>query len=165
MRRLRTLAALPFLAVAVAIVATAPAAGAANCKPIHARFVQTQVTTGCLSPVGFCSTAQIDSGLLKGTKTFTALGVRSSAGLDATEPATTFSYAGPVLIATDQGDLLVSFVGVYDTANAVFSELGRVTSGTGRFTDATGILFVTGNVTGGGMVFESVMTGDVCLAQ
>jgi hypothetical protein len=165
MRHTRALAVLQVLVVLTAVLVTATSAGAVRCKPIHARFVQTQVTTDCLSPVGFCSTAQIDSGLLKGTKTFSAMGVTPSAGLGTLEPSTTFSYAGPVVIATDQGDLYVSFVGVYDTANAVFSELGRQEGGTGRFEGATGILSVTGNVTDNGTAFHSTMTGDVCLAH
>jgi hypothetical protein len=165
MRRSRALVVLPVLAVMTAVLVTAASAGAVHCKPIHARFVQTQVMTDCLSPVGFCSTAQIDSGLLKGTKAFTAMGVTLSAGLGALEPGTTLSYAGPVVIATNQGDLHVNFVGVYDTARAVFSELGRQEGGTGEFEGATGILFVTGNVTDNGTVFHSTMTGDVCLAS
>jgi hypothetical protein len=155
---------LPLHLVMIGALLTVSGVDATQCKQINAQFVQYQVT-GCPSPIGFCSTAEIDSGLLKGTKTFTALGATPTAGLGAIEAATTISYAGPVLIATDQGEVDVSFVGVYDTANAVFSELGRVQGGTGRFADATGNLFVTGHATDGGTVFPSTMSGEVCLAK
>ena len=161
MRRTRKLAVVPLLIVLTVAVATASNADAANCKSINAQFVQTLVAADCPSPIGVCTTAQIDSGLLKGTKTFTALNAAPTAGLGEVEAVTTLSYAGPVVIATDQGDLYVSFVGLIDTANAVFSELGRPTGGTGRFADATGILFVSGDVVDGS-VFDSTMTGEVC---
>jgi hypothetical protein len=164
MRRIRTLTGLSLLIVAV-MVAAVPSAGAANCKLIHAQFIQTLVTADCPSPIGVCTTAHIDSGLLKGTKTFMALGAAPTAGLGEVEAASTFSYAGPVVIATEEGELNVSFVGVLDNANAFFSELGRPMGGTGRFAGATGILFVSGYVTGEGTVFNSTMTGEVCLAS
>ena len=166
MRRLRAFAVFPLLVVLTIAVATASNAEAANCKSINARFVQVLVAEDCLSPIGICTTAQIDSGLLKGTKTFTATNAVPTAGLGAPlVAASTLSYVGPVVIATEQGDLYVDFVGLIDTANDVFTELGRPVGGTGLFSGATGELFVHGNVLENDTVFDSTMTGEVCLAE
>ena len=157
----RTIVVLGLVLVTAAFVA-APIGRAAECKAVRAEFPQFR-TDGCPSPIGFCSTAEIDSGLLKGTKDFTALAAGPGAGLGGAEPETTVSYVGPVVISTDAGTLDVSFVGVLDTANAVFSEVGRVTGGTGAFAGASGILFVHGTVSGEGTQFDSVLTGTICL--
>lgn len=168
-RAVVTLSVIPVLLLMVgAILTTAGVTandddGGAGCKQIRVRFVQRQVTANCASPFGFCSLGQIGSGLLKGTKSFTATAVAPSAGLGAAEPPTTSSYAGPVLISTERGNLNVRFVGLFDTAAGIVSELGRVTGGSGRFAGATGTLFAHASASADNTVFDTTLTGEVCV--
>ncbi|HZO32957.1 MAG TPA: hypothetical protein VFH48_44005 [Chloroflexota bacterium] len=155
---------LSILAFIVVDLFAATEADAIVCQRVQVRFLQYR-TTGCPSPIGVCTTAEVDSGPLKGTKTFSMLNAAPSAGLGPVEPAATVSYAGPALITTDKGELNVSFVGVYDTAKRVISEFGRVVGGSGRFARATGILYSYGTVNEAGTVFDSTLTGDVCVSD
>ncbi len=133
-------------------------AEASECKNINADITSTFANgPGCTSPVGICTTGNMASGLLRGTTSFTALAL-------ATAPAqSTLAYAGSLSISTDQGTVTISDVGVLDQINLVFSEVDRITSGTGRFSGATGVLFISGNQTATG--FEGKVTGEICLVQ
>jgi hypothetical protein len=113
------------------------------------------------SEVGLCSAGTIASGLLKGSKEAVYHGFGASAGMPAVEPPTTLSYSGTSVFHTERGDLHTSFVGVLDTTRFVFTEISRVTSGSGRFTDATGNIFISGTVAADGTSFESTMTGEI----
>jgi hypothetical protein len=113
------------------------------------------------SEVGLCSAGTIASGLLKGSKEAVYHGFGASAGMPTVEPPTTLSYSGTSVFHTEKGDLHTSFVGVLDTTRFVFTEISRVTSGSGRFTDATGNIFISGTVTPDGSSFESTMTGEI----
>jgi hypothetical protein len=131
---------------------------ASECKSIHTDITST-FTNGpaCPSPVGICTTGALASGLLKGTTSFIAI------ALAAAPAPSTQAYTGTLSITTDQGKVTISDVGVLDQSNAVFSEFDRIESGSGRFSDATGILFISGNQTATG--FEGEVTGDICLVQ
>ena len=81
----------------------------------------------------------------------------------ASEPATTWSYAGELTITTRIGTLVLSDDGVLDTAAGIFTGLNRPVSGTGALEGVTGQLFMSGNVTGGGTGFDGQVTGRLCL--
>ena len=59
--------------------------------------------------------------------------------------------------------------GAEDQVRLVFTEIQRVTGGTGRFAGATGDLFVSGDSPGaepsGAVPFSSRVTGEVCLSR
>ena len=113
------------------------------------------------SEVGLCSAGTIASGLLRGSKEAVYHAFGASAGMPGVEPTSTLSYSGTSVFHTERGDLHTSFVGVLDTTRFVFTEISRVTSGSGRFTDATGNIFISGTVAADGTSFESRMTGEI----
>ncbi len=86
-----------------------------------------------------------------------------SAGMPGVEPATTLSYSGTSVFHTEKGDLHTSFIGVLDTTRLVFTEISRVTGGTGRFTGASGNVFISGTITADGTSFDSRITGEIYL--
>jgi hypothetical protein len=113
------------------------------------------------SEVGLCSAGTIASGLLRGSKEAVYHGFGASAGMPDIEPPSTLSYSGTSVFHTERGDLHTSSVGVLDTTRLVFTEISRVTSGSGRFTDATGNIFISGTIAADGTSFESRMTGEI----
>jgi hypothetical protein len=103
---------------------------------------------GCTSPVGICTVAKVDSrdsSMAGATWFYRSLGTVPSAGLPATLPASMLSYAGSVVVTTARdGTFTTSNAGVYDSAGGAFSQLDRITSGTGRFTESKGrLIFLT----------------------
>jgi hypothetical protein len=132
-----------------------------RCEPVNAQLDGSVFPCGD-SPIGFCAVGTIPGGLLKGSKQAVYTGASLSAGMPNAEPATTFSYSGTQVFQTEQGDLQMSVVGVQDNTRHVFTELARITGGTGRFTTATGNLFISGTLTPDGIGFESKVTGEIC---
>jgi len=135
----------------------------ALCIPVHATIEALFVATGCTSPVGLCTAGQITGGVLNGQTSFTALGIATAAGMTGIEPDTTLSYHGVLEISTRHGTLTISDIGVFDQAFGVYSEVGRITAGTGRFENATGTLFIYGNAFPDGSGFNGAIRGKVCL--
>ena len=113
------------------------------------------------SEVGLCSAGTIASGLLRGSKEAVYHAFGASAGMPTVEPPSTLSYSGTSVFHSERGDLYTSFVGVLDTTRLVFTEISRVTSGSGQFTGATGNIFISGTVAADGTSFESRMTGEI----
>ena len=134
---------------------------AVSCEPVNA-LLDGSLYPCSESPVGFCAVGTISSGLLKGSKAAVYNGGSLSAGMPNVEPASTFSYSGTQVFQTDKGDLHMSVVGVSDNARQVFTEVARITGGTGRFSNATGNLFISGTLTPDGISFQSKMTGEIC---
>jgi len=128
---------------------------ASDCKNIITELDGS--TFSCAdSPVGFCSDGVISSGILKGTKLAVYQGLAPFAGMPGIEPETVFSYSGPATFSTNHGELWLDQVGVLDLGRGIFTELQRVTGGTGRFTNASGELFVSGTY-----INETDWTSDV----
>jgi hypothetical protein len=154
--------------VGALIAVSAATANASECKIINTDLVG-QIAPCVESPVGLCAPATAGSGLLKGGKSFTFLGLAPSAGLPSLEPATVLSYSGPVVYYTDRGELHLNAIGVLDQVRLIFTEMQRVTGGTGDFAGATGALFISGNSTGvepsGVVPFKSKITGELCLQK
>jgi hypothetical protein len=137
-------------------------ARSSRCEPINTRLDGALVPCA-ESPVGFCAVGIVTSGLLKGTKQAVYLGISPSAGMPGVEHPTTLSYLGNQVFHTDQGDLHMSVIGVSDYERLVFTEVARVTGGTGRFANATGDLFISGTFAPDAVSFESTVTGEICL--
>jgi hypothetical protein len=134
----------------------------APCEPINAQLDGTIVPCD-ESPVGFCAIGTVSNGLLKGSKEAVYNGASPSAGMPNVEPASTLSYSATQVFHTDKGDLHMSVVGVSDNARLVFTEICRITGGTGRFSNATGNLFISGTFAPDGINFQSRITGEICL--
>jgi hypothetical protein len=132
-----------------------------RCEPVNAQL-DGSVVPCADSPVGFCAVGTVTSGILKGSKEATYRGFSLSAGMPNVELASTFSYSGTQVFHTEKGDLLMSVVGVQDNTRQVFTEIARITGGTGRFSTATGNLFISGILTRDGGAFQSKVTGEIC---
>jgi len=133
------------------------------CIPVRAKINALFVDTDCDSPVGLCTAGRIKGGgILNGTTRFTALGIAPAAGMPGIEPDSTLSYNGVLEISTRHGDLTISDVGVFDQNVGVFSEIDRITAGTGRFDKANGTLFIYGNAFADGSGFEGKVRGQIC---
>ncbi len=81
------------------------------------------------------------------------------------DPLTALAYTGELHVTTLRGDIIFRDVGVLDQTFGVFSEVDKAIEGTGIFTDATGTLFIYGNVVGGGTGFSGAISGEICLAR
>lgn len=137
-----------------------------QCHRVTAKLMTVKTTDKCPSPVNFCAAGVVlADGLLNGTTTAVVLGLAPSVGLPGVEPATTASYAGERTITTHQGVLTLRFTGVFDTARGEFSELERVQDGTGKFSGATGTLFVFGTSSADGTSFQAQIQGEICTAK
>jgi len=136
-----------------------------RCHQVRAKEHAVRVTEGCTSPVGFCVEGVISGGgWINGKTNATISGLAPSVGLPGIEPETTLSAAGDRTIVTSHGTLNLRFTAVFDTARGEFSELLRVTNGTGKFIGATGTLYLTGRLSADGISIEGDVTGEVCLA-
>lgn len=136
-----------------AVVPTGASPARAGCKAVKAD--QRVALTGPATTAG----AITNNGLLKGTTAFAF-----TAGPTPTaEPGVAF-YAGDLTIATDRGTLTTRDVGLFDTARGVFTDVGRVTGGTGVFAGASGTLFFNG-ATADGTTFAVAIGGELCLAR
>ena len=102
--------------------------------------------------------------IAKGIKDGRLPGASPSAGMPNAEVPSTLSYSAVQVFHTERGDLFMSVVGVSDNARHVFTELARITGGTGRFTNATGNLFISGTLTPDGIGFQSKVTGEICFS-
>jgi hypothetical protein len=137
-----------------------------RCQQVRAKEHAVRVTEGCTSPVGFCVEGVIaGGGWINGKTKATILGLAPSVGLPGIEPETTLSVAGDRTIETSHGTLTLRFTAVFDTARGEFSELLRVTDGTGKFVGATGTLYLMGRLSADGISIEGDFTGEVCLAD
>jgi hypothetical protein len=136
-----------------------------GCKQVRAKEHAVRVTEGCTSPVGFCVEGVVTGGgWINGKTKATILGLAPSVGLPGIEPETTLSAAGDRTIETSHGTLTLRFTAVFDSVRGEFSELLRVTGGTGKFLGATGTLYLTGRLSADGISIEGDFTGVICLA-
>lgn len=149
------------ISLSVGSFATAGQAKAEDCKQVRAEDISFGVPPpACASPVGFCTAGTIDGNRgLRGNTSFTALTSFPVAG-GPSSPILFFS--GTVVITTDKGTLNLSDIGLFDTAGGTLSSIESVTSGTGRFAGARGVLFLATRVAPDGS-FVSDVTGELCL--
>ena len=132
------------------------------CEPVNAQLDGT-IFSCDEGPVEFCAVGTVKNGLLKGSKEAVYKGASFSVGMPNVEPASTLAYSGTQVFHTEKGDLHMSVVGVSDNARLVFTEIARITGGTGRLSNATGNLFISGTFAPDGVSFQSTITGEICL--
>ena len=141
------------------------AAGANECKQIHAEITSSSTSVGCLSPIGLCTSGTIEGNFgLDGT---TYLTTDSFAPGPATAPKApnVFSYSGTLQITSRHGTLTTRDTGIFDplpTGTGVFTSFDIITGGTGRYAGASGILFIAGRTVASSGQFVSTVTGAVC---
>ncbi|MFO0724306.1 MAG: hypothetical protein U1E65_11015 [Myxococcota bacterium] len=138
-------------------------AGGQHCKSINAQFSSNILLSGCTSPVGLCTAGTVDNGQLRGTFSFTALGLAPFAGMPGVEAPTTLSLSGAVVFNLGGGDTVTSSdVGIFDSALGLETEVHRINGGTGRYAGATGELFGSGFARPDGSGFDGELHGTVC---
>lgn len=132
------------------------------CQPVSGVITSTITTTNCTAPAGICTQGSIQGGVLHGATVFGALNLAPSAGMPGTEPPNVLSYSGVLSIQATQGTVTARDVGILDSPDLVFTEIDRVVSGTDHFAGASGSLFISGYVTGGGTGFQGQISGELC---
>jgi len=134
-----------------------------GCHRVHGRIQSSFTTTNCTSPVGLCTEGKITgAGPLDSATTFLALDVAPSAGMPAVEPSANLSYSGVLTINARRGTLVTHDLGVLDAATTSFTELERPASGTGIFTHASNVFFISGAIVNNGTGFDGELFGDLC---
>jgi len=111
----------------------------------------------CTSPVGVCTAGNVTSANLKGTTWFTALSSQPSS------PPGVASYTGDLVITTADGTVTLRDSGLLNSSSGHYFELQEVTSGTGAYLRATGMLLSQGIATATG--FEGTLSGSFCEVQ
>lgn len=134
---------------------------AQECRPILTTMIGT-VYPCIQSPGGLCSDGVIQSGILRGTKLAIYTNAGLSAGLPATEPPEVLSYNAEAVFTTQHGELHLNQIGINDPFRMVYTELNRVVGGTGSFANASGNLFISGNLYDNGSRFDGDVTGTLC---
>jgi hypothetical protein len=142
-----------------------PDSRSAGCQHVMAKLETVRTSQNCTSPVAFCAAGVITGGgVVHGTTTGVVLGLVPAVGLPVIEPNSTLSYAAERTIQTARGMLTLRLTGVFDTVRGEFSELERVTGGTGIFEGARGTLWLIGT-TSDGTTFQGDLIGEVCLVR
>ena len=135
-----------------------------RCHDVDADFTSEVAAEGCASPFGLCASGTImHDRLLRGPMFVTITDMAPSAGMPSSEPASTLSISGERSLTPLRGGTLTAHVvGVFDTAQVIFTELNVITGGTGRFAGATGTLNVFGRGTSP-TTFAGEISGTICL--
>jgi len=164
MPRSAAMVATVLVAGLVGTVATSRSVHAEDgCRRVHGHMQSTFTSTNCTSPVGLCTVGTITGGgILDSATTFLALDVAPSAGIPTEEPAANLSYSGQMTIETKKGTLQIRDLGVIDGVHSNFTELERPTSGTGRFTSASNVFFISGALVDSGNGFDGEISGMLC---
>src|SRR5438067_4650832 len=137
----------------------------ASCGGTDGRFVGVHatittaysMTPSCASPVGVCTAGNVTSENLEGTTWFTALSSQPSS------PPGVSSYTGDLVITTADGTVTLRDSGLLNSSSGHYSELQEVTSGTGVYLGANGMLVSQGIATATG--FEGTLSGSFCEVQ
>lgn len=157
----------------VASSASATDTSSQVCIPVYAELSASFYSLDCTSAVGLCTSGTVTTltGHPIGHMEYTAGGLggapvgEASIVTPAIEPATTWSYAGQLVISTAIGQVTTSDVGVLDTVSGAFTEFNRIESGTGYFSDATGTLFISGFAFPDGSGFAGDIRGTICIPE
>ena len=80
------------------------------------------------------------AGDLRGTSDFTLT------SLEGTSDPNVVRYVGTLIIHTERGDLIGTDIGLWNTTTGNYTDTYQVTSGTGRYADATGIFKLKGTL-------------------
>jgi hypothetical protein len=142
---------------ALALGSTAKPARAADGRTIVVTGTQpmdTLVTAGCLSPVGFCTGGPItgNKGFQGGTDTFTQVAPTEPIPGD---PFGRQTVEGLSTYTTKKGSIIIRDVSVLDPVRNTFAGTGRIVGGTGEFAGATGNDFTFGHLNPDGSFFTT----------
>jgi hypothetical protein len=131
-----------------------------ECKEIHARIIDAQVTEGCTSPNSFCAAGVVTGNHgFNGTTSFVMDGaVRGPA----TAPGSV-ATSGVLVYTTNHGTLTVresGLSGLNESGKGYFTAFQQVLEGTGAYAGATGHFWVLGKVRP--TDFDSEVQGVLC---
>src|SRR5882672_5866865 len=149
-----------YMTVPAAVMVLLAGSGATDstCVVVHAAITTAySMTPSCTSPVGVCTAGNVTSANLKGTTWFTALSSQPSS------PPGVASYTGDLVITTADGTVTLRDSGLLNSSSGHYFELQEVTSGTGAYLRATGMLVSQGIATATG--FEGTLSGSFCEVQ
>jgi hypothetical protein len=131
-----------------------------KCTSVFGTQRDSLVTTGCASPVGFCTAGTVSGNHgLRGTSTFSALAFDPIAS----DPLGRIAAPGTTTYTTDDGTLVVQEVSAFDVQAGTLAGIGRIVEGTGAYLGATGDLFSTRRVSADGKTITGDLTGEICL--
>jgi hypothetical protein len=84
-----------------------------------------------------------------------------------TPDPSTLSFSDTLTLTTNKGLLVTHNVGIFDGATGLFSVINRIDpdASTGEFAGATGVLYINGKTTDGGMTLQAEITGEICFAN
>jgi hypothetical protein len=149
MRTLRTRSLILAMTI-VSLAAAIPARAEVTCHKINAKG------EGAFTGPTTTESQIIGGGILHGTTTAELF----ITGVDPTTGALTFE--GTLVLTTEHGTLTLDiFDGLYDPVTGEFSNDSVVTSGTGRFAEATGELSFHGFVFPDGTFIDDAIVGEV----
>jgi hypothetical protein len=144
---------IPALLLAAGLLPPATARADA-CKLVDAQIATSFYMAGCQSVYGLCTSGTVDSGPLKGTTNFEVLTIGPG------PTPTSMAYTGVLTITTHSGVLYIHDRGVVDEATGRYFEIDEIVGGTGKFTNATGLLTSQGLALTTG--FSGNLGGVVC---
>jgi len=154
--KIRILATFALIALTIGLFSTSQTASAiSGCKK----------AMGNLSAVvsGSGSTGTITQG---GRLNGTTEAVHTS-GVFPTPVMGTVSFTDDLTITTNKGVLLTHNVVIFDGVRGLFTATARIDPNlsTGDFAGATGVLYLNGKTTDGGMTVQAEITGEICYAN
>ena len=129
----------------------------ADCKAVKGTIKATQVQD-CDSPTKICTSGHFKSSILNGTTSFKAAALAATPS----EPdmSTSFSYIGDLTISSKKGNVVIKDMGVFDMKTKNFTETARHISGTGKYANVSGEIFIHGQATDTG--YTSKVFGKLC---
>lgn len=130
----------------------------AGCHAVHAVIIDAPSTENCMSPFGFCAAGEARGNQgLNGSTLFTLDGFSSA-------PATAPGFgetSGVLVYTTRHGTLTVRETGVGNMGSKALGGVGasleQVLEGTGRFSGATGTLYLASSAAEG--QYTAIVTG------
>ena len=159
-----TLATLALVALTIGLfsLALATSVAAQSAPPIR----------GCQKVQGNLSVVNNGDGTTSGTITQGGRlnGITQAAFTSTFTPTpdpTTVSFTDDLTLTNNKGVLKTHNVGIFDLATGLFSAINRIdpNTSTGGFAGATGVLYINGKTTDGGMTFQAEITGEICFAN
>ena len=157
--RIKKLATLTLITVAMGLFSSAQTASAKGCPPVTATLSFKNNGDGTTSGI-----ITSDSKRLNGT----TLSVITSV-FTPTPDSTTYSFTDDLTIESSEtkGILKTHNVGIFDKATGLFTAINRIDpkGGEGIFEGATGFLYINGRTYDGGETFYAEVTGEVCYAN
>ncbi len=87
-----------------------------------------------------------------------------TSGFTPTPDPNAFSLTDDLTITTHRGVLMTHNVAILDVATGLFTAINRIDphASSGRFSGATGVLYVNGSTADGGATFEAEIAGEIC---